>query len=73
MSNMADRHCLPFVSASPGFVVGQCCSYLFAVLCAFTLCSASCVPNVASVSGLHILDRPSIFSNVYCKLQILTA
>jgi hypothetical protein len=30
-----------------------------------TVCPVSCVPNVASVSGLYILDYPFGFSNVY--------
>ena len=29
----------------------------------------SCVSNVVSVSGLSILDSPSVFSNVYLDLQ----
>jgi hypothetical protein len=30
-----------------------------------TVCPVSCVPNVASVSGLSFLIAPSVFSNAY--------
>jgi hypothetical protein len=39
------------------------CIVLF--LCFVCLPPVSCVPNVSSVSGLSILDCPSVFSNAY--------
>jgi hypothetical protein len=45
-------------------------SAVICFLCCVVLCfvgfrSVSCVSNVACVSGLSILDCPSVFSNVY--------
>ena len=61
----------PLDSPSVGFVL-----LIFLVFCAVFLCfclsssSVSCVSNVASVSGLSILDFPFVFSNVYSHTWI---
>jgi len=48
----------PFVSPweHPRFFVGIRAAHLFSFLCVGCLRSVSCVPNIASVSGLSILD-----------------
>jgi len=43
---------------------------LCCVLCLACLRIVSCVPNVASSSGLSIVDCPFGFSNVYCKHKL---
>jgi hypothetical protein len=47
--------------ATPGFWS----EFVFCFVC---LLPVSCVPNVASVSGLFIHDYPSVFSNVYLQM-----
>ena len=44
------------------FVLVLCCALLWVFVC---IRHVSCVPNVASVSGLSILDYPSVFFNAY--------
>jgi hypothetical protein len=48
------------------FLMGVCVAHLFSflccVLCFVCLCPVSCMSNVASVSGLSILDFPLVFS-----------
>jgi hypothetical protein len=49
------------LGSSPGFgevLVVHCSSLLCCVFCFVSLLPVSCVPNVASVSGLSILDLP---------------
>jgi hypothetical protein len=42
-------------------------AHVFSFLCCVFVClrPVSCVPNVVSVSELHILGCPFVFSNVY--------
>ena len=55
----------------PRFLIGSMLLILlvfyvgFLFSCFVSLRHVSCVSNVASVSGLYILDCPSVFSNVY--------
>ena len=49
------------------------CPFLIALWLSLTcICSVSCVPNVASVSGLSILDCPLVISNVYLFCVLCT-
>jgi cytochrome c oxidase subunit IV len=57
-----------YPSWTPGFTLcvwwGPCCSFHFCFLCCIffiCLCTVSCVPNVASVFGLSLLDCPFVF------------
>ena len=45
-------------------VLDLCVVFLVVFLSVFVLCM-SCVPNVASISGLYIIDCPLVLSNVY--------
>ena len=54
---------------TPGFWWGLCCSPFYFLCCVVHLCfvwlhPVSCVPNIADVAGLSILDFP--FGFLYC-------
>jgi hypothetical protein len=56
-----------------GFWWGPCCSLISLVFCVVFFClrSVSCVPYVASVSGLSILDCPLFCLSSFCVLCTL--
>jgi hypothetical protein len=70
------RNCLPFANTwfHRWFCSRICVAHLFSFLCCVVffvlficLRTVSCVHNVASISGLSILDFPSVFLCLFSK------
>ena len=55
---------------SPPSMMGSVGAHLFSVLCCVCLRPVSCVSSIVSVSGLSIIDCPSLFSNVYLPVTL---
>jgi hypothetical protein len=62
--------CLPFVMGSPLLHVAYLFSFLCCVFCFVFLCPVSCVPNVASVSGLFFVLFFFVLYLVYQMLPV---
>ena len=68
---MSNTYCALFTYSDVQHIL---CLFMYSdvqhiLCCAFALFSSSCVPNVASFSGLSILIAPSVFSNVYSSVE----